>query len=74
MYNHHKTGKLRNERFPESHKPTQTIKKSAMIREDPWMLLRFTFHVSFFIFIALTLSALRRWTKRHRQNRRTGHR
>ena len=53
MHNHRKTGKLGNERFPESHKSTRTIKKLPMIREDSWMFLRFTFHVSFFIFMAL---------------------
>ena len=53
MHNHPKTGKLGTERFPESHKSTRTIKKWAMIREDSWRLLRFTFHVSFFIFTAL---------------------
>ena len=53
MHNHRKTSKLGNEIFPESHKSTRTIKKLAMIREDSWRLLRFTFHVSFFIFIAL---------------------
>ena len=53
MHNHRKTGKLGNERFPESHKSTRTIKKLAMIGEDSWMLLRFTFHVSFYIFMAL---------------------
>ena len=53
MYNHRKTSKLRNERFPESDKSTRTRKKLAIIREDSWLLLRFTFHVSFFIFTAL---------------------
>ena len=53
MHNHRKTSKLGNERLPESHKSTRTIKKLAMIREDSWMLLRFTFHVSFLIFTAL---------------------
>ena len=53
MHNHRKTSKLGNEIFPESHKSTRTRKKLAMIREDSWMLLRFTFHVSFFISMAL---------------------
>ena len=53
MCNSHKTGKLGNERFHESHKSTRTIKKLAMIREGSWRLLRFTFHVSFYIFMAL---------------------
>ena len=53
MHNHRKIGKLGNEKFPESHKSTRTIKKLAMIREGSWMLLRFTFHVSFYIFMAL---------------------
>ena len=53
MHNNRKAGKLGNERFPESHKSTPTTKKLAMIRGDSWMFLRFTFHVSFFIFMAL---------------------
>ena len=53
MHNHRKTSKLENEIFPESYKSTRTTKKLAMIREDSWMLLRFTFYVSLFIFTAL---------------------
>ena len=53
MHNHRKTSKLGNDRFPESHKSTRTIEKLAMIREGSWMLLRFTFHVSLFIFTVL---------------------
>ena len=53
MHNSCKLAKLGNERFPGSHKSTRTIKKLAMIRDDSRMLLRFTFHVSFFIFTAL---------------------
>ena len=53
MYNNGKAGKLGNERFPESHNPTRTIKKLAMIRGDSWLFLRFTFHVLLFIFMAL---------------------
>ena len=53
MHNHRKTGRLGKERFPESHKSTRIIKKLAMIREDSWRLLRFTFHVSLLILMAL---------------------
>ena len=53
MHNHRKTSKFGNERFPGSHKSTRTIKNLAMIRENSWMLLRFTFYVSFFIFMAI---------------------
>ena len=54
MHNYRKAGKRGNERFPESHSPTRTRKKLAMIRGDSWMFSRFTFHVSFFIFTVLT--------------------
>lgn len=53
MHNHRKTGRLGNERFPESYKSTRIIRKLAMIRGDSWMFSRFTFHVSFFIFTVL---------------------
>ena len=53
MHNSRKPAKLGNERFPEPHKSTRTIKKLAMIRGDSWGLSRFTFQVSFFIFTVL---------------------
>ena len=53
MYNYRKAGKRGNERVPESHSPTRTRKKLAMIHGDSWMFSRFTFHASFFIFTVL---------------------
>lgn len=53
MYDNHKVEKLGNERFHESHEFTRILKKLAEICRDLWRLLRFTFHVSFFIFAAL---------------------